>query len=252
MESSTDIHPPSRAKSFFAHGQIQHTLDAIHASFPSFKHEQHDPIVNVNEVVDEKLTMGQRIADNVASTVGSWRFIIVQSSMLAFWIILNCIAWISHWDPYPFILLNLALSFQAAYTGPFVMMSQNRQAVKDRLTAENDYKTDVKGEQEICHIMDHLDHQDNMILQIVQGLQAQTHSIEQEEKQILLIVEQLQQQSQLIERQEKLILQIVERAEVQHQQFMEQRKELLEKISQITSADTKVALHNTSTNGESS
>jgi uncharacterized membrane protein len=248
VESST----PSHAKGIFSHGQIQHTLETIHSPFPHFKHEQHGPIVNVNEVVEEKLTMGQRIADNVASTVGSWRFIIIQSSLLAFWIILNCIAWMSHWDPYPFILLNLALSFQAAYTGPFVMMSQNRQAVKDRLTAENDYKTDVKGELEICHIMEHLDHQDSMILQIVQGLQAQSHSIEQEEKQILQIVEQLQQQSQLIDRQDKLILQIVERAEVQHQQFMQQREELLKKISQIIPAETKAMLNNTSANGESS
>ena len=227
MESST----PSHAKGIFSHGQIQHTLETIHSPFPHFKHEQHGPIVNVNEVVEDKLTMGQRIADNVASTVGSWRFIIIQSSLLALWIIINCIAWISHWDPYPFILLNLALSFQAAYTGPFVMMSQNRQAVKDRLTAENDYKTDVKGELEICHIMEHLDHQDSMILQIVQGLQAQ---------------------SQLIEQQDKLILQIVERADVQHQQFMQQREELLKKISQIIPAETKAMLNNTSASGESS
>ncbi len=231
MESSADINPPSHAKGVFSRGQIQHTLETIHSPFPHFKHEQHGPIVNVNEVVEDKLTMGQRIADNVASTVGSWRFIIIQSSLLAFWIIINCIAWISHWDPYPFILLNLALSFQAAYTGPFVMMSQNRQAVKDRLTAENDYKTDVKGELEICHIMEHLDHQDSMILQIVQGLQAQ---------------------SQLIEQQDKLILQIVERAEVQHQQFMQQREELLKKISQIIPAETKAMLNNTSASGESS
>jgi len=227
VESST----PSHAKGIFSHGQIQHTLEAIHSPFPHFKHEQHGPIVNVNEVVEDKLTMGQRIADNVASTVGSWRFIIIQSSLLALWIIINCIAWISHWDPYPFILLNLALSFQAAYTGPFVMMSQNRQAVKDRLTAENDYETDVKGELEICHIMEHLDHQDSMILQIVQGLQAQ---------------------SQLIEQQDKLILQIVERADVQHQQFMQQREELLKKISQIIPAETKAMLNNTSASGESS
>ncbi len=205
MEANTDASPSARAKNVFSQEQIQHTLKAIHAPFPTFKHEKHGPIVNVNEVEDEKLSMGQRIADNVAATVGSWRFILIQSTLLALWIILNCIAWIKQWDPYPFILLNLALSFQAAYTGPFVMMSQNRQAAKDRLTAENDYKTDVKGEQEICHIMEHLDHQDTMILQVVQSLQVQSRSIEQEEKQILLIVEQLQQQSELINRQDKLI-----------------------------------------------
>jgi uncharacterized membrane protein len=73
-----------------------------------------------------QLNFGQRIADKVAATMGSWSFIIVQSVILTVWIILNVIAWISHWDPYPFILLNLALSFQAAYAAPFIMISQNR------------------------------------------------------------------------------------------------------------------------------
>ncbi|HET7641697.1 MAG TPA: DUF1003 domain-containing protein, partial [Ktedonobacteraceae bacterium] len=70
-------------------------------------------------------------------------------------------------------LLNLALSFQAAYSAPFVMMSQNRQADKDRLTAQNDYLCDTKGEEEIRHIMEHLDHQDTVILQILQRMEVQ-------------------------------------------------------------------------------
>ncbi len=73
------------------------------------------------------LTTGQRIADTVAATMGSWKFIIIQSVILLAWIALNITAYIEHWDPYPFILLNLALSFQAAYAAPFIMMSQNRQ-----------------------------------------------------------------------------------------------------------------------------
>jgi len=77
-------------------------------------------------------TAGERIADTVASTMGSWPFIITQSTILAGWIVLNVLAIIHHWDPYPFILLNLMLSFQAAYAAPFIMMSQNRQASKDR------------------------------------------------------------------------------------------------------------------------
>jgi uncharacterized membrane protein len=95
------------------------------------------------------LTPGQRIADTVAATMGSWRFIIVQTTILALWIMLNVIAWISHWDPYPFILLNLALSFQAAYAAPFIMMSQNRQQDIDRKHAEDDFKIDIKAELEI-------------------------------------------------------------------------------------------------------
>lgn len=95
------------------------------------------------------LTLGQRIADTVAATMGSWNFIIIQSTVLFIWIILNITAYIRHWDPYPFILLNLALSFQAAYAAPFIMMSQNRQQDIDRQSAENDYKINIKAELEI-------------------------------------------------------------------------------------------------------
>jgi uncharacterized membrane protein len=96
-----------------------------------------------------KLTVGQIVADWVASTMGSWNFIIIQSVILVAWIILNLIAVVQHWDPYPFILLNLALSFQAAYAAPFIMMSQNRQSDIDRQKAENDYKINIKAELEI-------------------------------------------------------------------------------------------------------
>lgn len=83
--------------------------------------------------------MGDRISDSVTSAVGSWRFILIQSSILALWIILNSAGWfIWKWDLPPFILLNLCLSFQAAFTGPFVMMSQSRQTVKDRLRDDHE------------------------------------------------------------------------------------------------------------------
>jgi uncharacterized membrane protein len=95
------------------------------------------------------LTPGHRIADAVAATMGSWRFIIIQTTILLAWIALNITAWIRHWDPYPFILLNLALSFQAAYAAPFIMMSQNRQQDVDRERAEEDYRINVKAELEI-------------------------------------------------------------------------------------------------------
>ncbi|MFM2100539.1 MAG: hypothetical protein RLZZ366_2078 [Pseudomonadota bacterium] len=95
------------------------------------------------------LTIGQKIADTVAATMGSWRFIIIQSTLLLLWITLNIAAWINHWDPYPFILLNLALSFQAAYAAPFIMMSQNRQQDIDRQSAESDHQINIKAELEI-------------------------------------------------------------------------------------------------------
>ncbi|MGA2951979.1 MAG: DUF1003 domain-containing protein [Caulobacteraceae bacterium] len=95
------------------------------------------------------LTFGQRIADAVAAGMGSWTFIIIQSGLLLIWIVLNVTAYIQHWDPYPFILLNLALSFQAAYAAPFIMMAQNRQQDIDRKEAENDYQINIKAELEI-------------------------------------------------------------------------------------------------------
>jgi len=81
--------------------------------------------------------------------MGSWRFIIIQSTILLLWIALNVTAWVERWDPYPFILLNLALSFQAAYAAPFIMMSQNRQQDVDRKEAAADYQINIKAELEI-------------------------------------------------------------------------------------------------------
>jgi CRP/FNR family transcriptional regulator, cyclic AMP receptor protein len=116
---------------------------------------------NVNEIEEERMTMGQRIADKVADTIGSWPFIITQTIILITWITLNVIASINHWgwawDVYPFILLNLALSFQAAYSGPVIMMSQNRQAAKDRLAAEIDHQVNTKAELEINNLMRHIE-----------------------------------------------------------------------------------------------
>ena len=94
-------------------------------------------------------SFGDRISDSVAATVGSWPFIIVQSIVLGIWMVLNVTAWVEHWDPYPFILLNLVLSFQAAYAAPFIMMSQNRQAAIDRDDAKHDYEINIKAELEI-------------------------------------------------------------------------------------------------------
>ena len=155
-----------------SHAHTDKLLDLKHLHFPKFKHE-HLPIVNVNEVVQDKLTVGQKVADAVANGMGSWTFIIIQASFLLLWIIVNSVIVFLRFDPPPFILLNLILSFQAGFAAPVIMMSQNRQAEKDRLTAQNDYNTDCKGEQEIRHIMEHLDHQDDLILQIVRRLEDQ-------------------------------------------------------------------------------
>ncbi len=159
-----------------AHHEHRNLLGEIRFKFPTFKHE-HPPVIDVNAIVDERMTVGQKIADGVAATVGSWRFIIIQSTILAFWLALNITGIIFRWDPYPFILLNLMLSFQAAYAAPFVMMSQNRQSEKDRLTAQNDYLINCKGEEEVRNIMDHLDHQDTVLLQLVKRIEEQHQEI---------------------------------------------------------------------------
>ena len=95
------------------------------------------------------LTTGQKISDVVAKTVGSWKFILVQSACIFVWIAYNSINNTNAWDPYPFILLNLMLSFQAAYTAPAIMMSQNRLSEIDRQHANNDFEVNVKAELEI-------------------------------------------------------------------------------------------------------
>ncbi|MBW4444832.1 MAG: DUF1003 domain-containing protein [Plectolyngbya sp. WJT66-NPBG17] len=109
-----------------------------------------------------RITWGHRLSDAVAATVGSWRFIAIQSLILLIWIGLNAFAVIKPWDPYPFILLNLVLSFQAAYTAPIIMMSQNRQADVDRQNAKHDYEVNQKAELEIELLHDKLDRFDRI------------------------------------------------------------------------------------------
>jgi uncharacterized membrane protein len=191
---------------------LKHAISEMHLQFPKFKHEKHVSVIDVNKVSDEKLTIGQKIADAVASGMGSWTFIITQTVLLAVWIILNLVAWVQHWDPYPFIFLNLALSFQAAYAAPIIMMSQNRQAEKDRLTAQNDFQTDCRGEEEVRHIMDHLDHQDEMTRAILLRLETE---------------------HQRMEEQEKIIMQIVQQLESQHEGFSTQHQEILQRLSDL-------------------
>lgn len=114
----------------------------------SLRHNKPDP---------EPRTLGQYLADRIAAIMGSWRFIIVQSTLLALWIALNIIAWVQHWDPYPFILLNLVLSFQAAFTAPVLMMAQNRQSAIDRQKAQLDYDVNLRAELDIEALHEKID-----------------------------------------------------------------------------------------------
>ena len=120
-------------------------------------------------------TRGQRIADIVAATMGSWNFIIIQTIILLVWIVLNVTAFMEQWDPYPFILLNLALSFQAAYAAPFIMMSQNRQQDIDRTAAEHDHQINIKAELEIELLHQKLDQlRETEVMYLTQAVQELT------------------------------------------------------------------------------
>jgi uncharacterized membrane protein len=114
---------------------------------------------NINTEYDQLLTAGERLSDKLADFGGSWRFIIIFAVILVLWIVLNSIVLLlKPFDPYPFIFLNLILSCLAAIQAPIIMMSQNRQEVRDRLHAEHDYRINLKAELEIRNLNDKIDH----------------------------------------------------------------------------------------------
>lgn len=124
----------------------------------------------------ETQTFGDKIADSVANGMGSWSFIIWQTIIVVIWMILNVIGFINHWDAYPFILLNLIFSTQAAYAAPIIMMSQNRQSQRDRIQAESDYQTNIDAKKEIEALQVQLSKIEleklDMILEILKSKQA--------------------------------------------------------------------------------
>ncbi len=135
------------------------------------------PDANANPV-----TLGQKIADRVAATMGSWPFIIIQTSVLVVWIVLNVVAFVHRWDPYPFILLNLALSFQAAYAAPFIMMSQNRQQQIDRKEAADDYRINIKAELEIELLHEKIDGlREKEVVALTQAVEALAQTLRDRE-----------------------------------------------------------------------
>lgn len=114
---------------------------------------------NPNLEEEERLTFGQRIADKVAAFGGSWTFIIIFGVILAVWVFINSAALFSkHFDPYPYILLNLFLSMIASVQAPVIMMSQNRLSSKDRLKSDLDYEVNLKAELEVAHLHRKVDH----------------------------------------------------------------------------------------------
>jgi uncharacterized membrane protein len=114
---------------------------------------------NIENVIEDRLTVGQRIADKIAVFGGSWTFIVTFFLFILAWMGINI--WIlatKSFDPFPFILLNLILSCLAAIQAPVIMMSQNRKEQKDRIRSENDYKINLKAELEIKILSEKIDH----------------------------------------------------------------------------------------------
>lgn len=117
--------------------------------------------------------LGQRLAEKITRTVGSWKFIIIQSVVLLVWIVFNTWVAVNRWDPYPYILMNLFLSMQAAYTAPMILMSQNRQSQADRVVMYGDYILDKKTHKNIKELQQKIDESNSLLEKIVQKLEKE-------------------------------------------------------------------------------
>lgn len=98
-----------------------------------------------NRIRHDDRDLGQRVADSVTKSFGSWRYLIFQTVIVIIWIAFNVVAFCDHFDPYPFILLNLVFSTQASYAAPLILLAQNRQSEYDRVKAEHDYQTNEES-----------------------------------------------------------------------------------------------------------
>ena len=129
----------------------------------------------VNKAHYEEATRGERVADRVSAFIGSWPFIIVQTILLLIWVYINSVEFFTHqWDPYPFILLNLVLSFQATYAGPIVLLAGNRHSQKDRITLEHAADEADIGEEHITRILIEIRKNTELTLQILNELEAES------------------------------------------------------------------------------
>lgn len=129
---------------------------------------------NIHPVMKARRTLGQRAADSITLFAGSWGFIFIFLMILALWIAVNLIGMISKWDPYPFILLNLVLSCIAAIQAPIILMSQNREAQRDRIRAKYDYQVNKLAEKEIRELSDEIKNLKKEIISI--GNNIKRHS----------------------------------------------------------------------------
>ena len=135
------------------------------------KHQHdHPPVRDLNREVERRLTFADRVAADFAQLVGSWIFVLAQVGIMVLWVGLNAFNLIHPWDRYPFLFLNFILSLEAAIWVSVVLMALNRIAERDRMRAQQDYELNVKAEEELKALMNHLMHQDEILLQIVNRL----------------------------------------------------------------------------------
>lgn len=142
----------------FKNGTAKHADER----FAAIAHQNGDDIDREFVKISQP-SFGERMAERVTQVIGSWKFLIFQSVFLAVWVILNVVMWFNHWDPYPFILMNLFLSMQAAFTAPMIMISQNRQAQIDRKILSDDFDLDKRTHSLTLSIHEHLTYQDDKI-----------------------------------------------------------------------------------------
>jgi uncharacterized membrane protein len=135
------------------------------------KHQHdHPPVRDLNREVERRLTFPDRVASDFSRLIGSWYFVLAQLGIMVIWVGLNALNLIRPWDQYPFLFLNFILSLEAAIWVSVVLMAMNRMADRDRLRAQHDFELDVKSEEELKALMNHLMHQDEILLQIVNRL----------------------------------------------------------------------------------
>ena len=126
----------------------------------------------VNQIHHDDATAGEKLADTIAAGIGSWTFLIIQTCAVIAWVILNVIGLVNHWDPFPFILLNLLFSVQAAYTGPVLLLAGNRQAQKDRLTLEHASEEADKADLQNVEILKAIEKNTEVTLQILRHVES--------------------------------------------------------------------------------
>ena len=148
---------------------VTREIEDIARSLVKHQHD-HPPVRDLNGESDRRIRLGDRIADDLGRFVGSWTFVLLQVAIAGSWLALNVAAQLGHWDPYPFLLLNLVVTLESAIWASLLLMAVNRASARDRLRAQHDYEDQVKSEEETRMLMSHLEAQDEVLLQVLQRL----------------------------------------------------------------------------------